>query len=92
MKFLTGFLILALAATAAAETLHLYTWADYISPDVVKKFEKQHGCEVVIDTFDSNESMYAKLKAGATGYDLVFPTAYMIQFTDPGREVNPPNR
>lgn len=79
MKFLTGFLILALAATAAAETLHLYTWADYISPDVVKKFEKQHGCEVVIDTFDSNESMYAKLKAGATGYDLVFPTAYMIQ-------------
>jgi spermidine/putrescine transport system substrate-binding protein len=34
---------------------------------------------VVIDTFDSNESMYAKLKAGATGYDLVFPTAYMIQ-------------
>jgi spermidine/putrescine transport system substrate-binding protein len=46
---------------------------------VVKKFEKQHGCEVVIDTFDSNESMYAKLKAGATGYDLVFPTAYMIQ-------------
>ena len=79
MKFLTGFLLLVLTAAASAETLHLYTWADYISPDVVKKFEKQHGCEVVIDTFDSNESMYAKLKAGATGYDLVFPTAYMIQ-------------
>lgn len=79
MKFLTGFLVLVLTAAASAETLHLYTWADYISPDVVKKFEKQHGCEVVIDTFDSNESMYAKLKAGATGYDLVFPTAYMIQ-------------
>lgn len=68
-----------LAASLHGETLHLYTWADYISPEVVKKFEKQHGCEVVIDTFDSNESMYAKLKAGATGYDLVFPTAYMIQ-------------
>lgn len=62
-----------------AETLHLYTWADYISPEVVKKFEKQHGCDVVIDTFDSNESMFAKFKAGAAGYDLVFPTAYMIQ-------------
>jgi len=65
--------------SAQAETLHLYTWADYISPEVVQKFEKQHGCKVVIDTFDSNESMFAKFKAGAAGYDLVFPTAYMIQ-------------
>lgn len=79
MKRLASFLCLLIATAVSAETLHLYTWADYISPDVVKKFEKQHGCQVVIDTFDSNESMYAKLKAGATGYDLVFPTAYMIQ-------------
>jgi spermidine/putrescine transport system substrate-binding protein len=79
MKWLAGLLCLLAISTASAETLHVYTWTDYISPDVVKKFEKQHGCEVVIDTFDSNESMYAKLKAGATGYDLVFPTAYMIQ-------------
>lgn len=77
MKALICLLLLSLGASA--ETLHLYTWADYISPEVVEKFEKQHGCKVVVDTFDSNESMYAKLKAGATGYDLVFPTAYMIQ-------------
>ncbi|MCX6852187.1 MAG: spermidine/putrescine ABC transporter substrate-binding protein, partial [Verrucomicrobia bacterium] len=69
----------ATLSAQAAETLHLYTWADYISPEVVQKFEKQHGCKVVIDTFDSNESMFAKFKAGAAGYDLVFPTAYMIQ-------------
>jgi len=79
MKRLTSCLCLLIASWASADTLHLYTWADYISPEVVEKFEKQHGCDVVIDTFDSNESMYAKLKAGATGYDLVFPTAYMIQ-------------
>jgi spermidine/putrescine transport system substrate-binding protein len=72
-------LLALLAVTVSAETLHIYTWADYVSPEVVEKFEKQHGCKVVIDTFDSNESMYAKFKAGATGYDLVFPTAYMIQ-------------
>jgi spermidine/putrescine transport system substrate-binding protein len=77
MKPLVVFLMLS--AAALAETLHVYTWADYVSPDVVKKFEKQHACKVVIDTFDSNESMFAKFKAGATGYDLVFPTAYMIQ-------------
>ncbi|WP_395718748.1 spermidine/putrescine ABC transporter substrate-binding protein [Prosthecobacter sp.] len=77
MKTLVCFLLLAVSA--CAQTLHIYTWADYVSPEVVEKFEKQHGCKVVVDTFDSNESMYAKLKAGATGYDLVFPTAYMIQ-------------
>jgi spermidine/putrescine transport system substrate-binding protein len=80
MKLVTlvcSFVCLALAVQA--ETLHLYTWADYISPEVVAQFEKLQGCKVVIDTFDSNESMYAKFKAGASGYDLVFPTAYMIQ-------------
>ncbi len=75
----SALLFLLLAASACAETLHLYTWADYISPEVVKQFEQQHGCKVVIDTFDSNEGMYAKLKAGASGYDVVVPTAYMIQ-------------
>ncbi|MCB1212356.1 MAG: extracellular solute-binding protein, partial [Verrucomicrobiales bacterium] len=62
-----------------AETLHVYTWADYVSPDVVRAFEKDHDCKVVIDTFDSNESMYARIKAGASGYDLIFPTSYMVK-------------
>ncbi len=80
MPSLRSFVCLLLTAVSLnAETLHLYTWADYVSPDVVKKFEKQHGCKVVIDTFDSNESMFAKFKAGAGGYDVVVPTAYMIQ-------------
>jgi spermidine/putrescine transport system substrate-binding protein len=64
---------------SAADTLHVYTWADYVNPDLVKRFEKEHGCKVVIDTFDSNETMFAKLKAGATGYDLIFPTSYMVK-------------
>lgn len=62
----------------AADTLHVFTWADYIDPELVKRFEKENGCKVVIDTFDSNESMYAKIKAGAAGYDLIFPSSYMI--------------
>ena len=34
--------------------------------------------KVVIDTFDSNEAMYAKLKAGGTGYDIITPSSYQI--------------
>jgi spermidine/putrescine transport system substrate-binding protein len=73
-------LLLTLLTTGAfaADTLHVFTWADYINPDLVKQFEKEHQCKVAIDTFDSNEAMYARLKAGAAGYDLIFPSSYII--------------
>ena len=58
--------------------LHVYTWSDYIAPDVLAGFEKALGVKVVVDTFDSNEAMYAKLKAGGTGYDIMMPSSYQI--------------
>lgn len=58
--------------------LHVYTWSDYIAPDVIKAFEDALSCKVVIDTFDSNEAMYAKLKAGGAGYDVIMPSSYQI--------------
>jgi spermidine/putrescine transport system substrate-binding protein len=58
--------------------LNVYTWSDYIKPELVRRFERENGCRVVIDTFESNEAMYAKLKAGATGYDILTPTSYMV--------------
>jgi spermidine/putrescine transport system substrate-binding protein len=77
-------LVVALAAGCgpARPTLHVYTWADYIKPELVARFEKEHACRVVLDTFDSNESMYAKLKAGAAGYDVVIPTGYMVSLME----------
>ncbi|NLF84945.1 MAG: spermidine/putrescine ABC transporter substrate-binding protein [Lentisphaerae bacterium] len=77
------FTILALAAAVAGcgpsqPVLHLYNWADYISPELVRQFERENHCRVVTDTFDSNEAMFAKLKAGATGYDLIFPSSYIV--------------
>ena len=79
MKLLPLFtaLLCSVSSALSAPTLHLFTWADYINPDLVTRFEEANDCKVVIDTFDSAESMYAKLKAGADGYDLVFPTSYM---------------
>ncbi|MFH0879984.1 MAG: spermidine/putrescine ABC transporter substrate-binding protein [Lentisphaerota bacterium] len=61
------------------QVLHLYNWADYVKPELVTRFEKENHCKVVLDTYDSNENMYARLKAGATGYDLAFPSSYMVQ-------------
>ena len=82
-RLAAGLLALASLAGAAAcgrsrPVLHVYTWADYFKPDLLRRFEREHGCRIVIDTFDSNESMYAKLKAGASGYDLLTPSSYMV--------------
>ena len=78
--------ILAVSAAAALlagcgspnQTLHIFTWADYIDDELVRVFEKDNDCRVVIDIFDSNESMLAKIQAGATGYDVLFPSSYMV--------------
>lgn len=59
--------------------LHIYTWSDYIAPEVIEGFEQANGCKVIVDTFDSNETMYAKLKAGGTGYDIIMPSSYLVE-------------
>ncbi len=59
--------------------LHLYNWADYVKPELMAQFEQENHCKVILDTYDSNEAMYAKLKAGATGYDVAYPSSYMVK-------------
>ena len=65
-------------------TLNVYNWGEYISNgsddsvDVVSAFEKLTGIQVNYTTFDSNESMYAKLKSGAASYDVIIPSDYMV--------------
>lgn len=65
-------------------TLNVYNWGEFISNgsdesvDVVAAFEKMTGIKVNYTTFDSNESMYAKLKSGAASYDVIVPSDYMV--------------
>ncbi len=79
--FLTVLVLTAFLSCSSGkkETLYLYNWSDYIDEDLVKEFTKETGIKVVTDYFDSNESMFAKLKSGAGGYDIVFPTSYMAE-------------
>jgi spermidine/putrescine transport system substrate-binding protein len=59
----------------APKKLYIYNWAYYIPSDVLKDFEKANNCEIVYEEFDSNETMYQKISAGGSGYDIVFPGA-----------------
>ena len=62
------------------DELVIYNWAAYLNPDNVKAFEEEYGVTVrAEDFYGSNEEMLARVQAGASGYDIVAPTGYMVQ-------------
>lgn len=65
--------------TSGSGVLNLYNWTDYIDPALLDKFTAETGIEVILDVFDSNETLLAKLQSGATGYDVIMPSDYMVQ-------------
>ena len=75
---------LALPAFAAREEITVYNWGQYISDgtddslDVIAAFEEETGIHVNYITFDSNESMYTKLKTGGASYHVIIPSVYII--------------
>jgi spermidine/putrescine transport system substrate-binding protein len=84
-KIMTVFVLVALALTLAAcnsgtqESIIVYNWGDYIDPAVLRDFEDEYGVRVIYEEFDTNESMYVKINAGGSAYDVAFPSDYMIK-------------
>ena len=66
-------------------TLYVYNWGQYIaegdddSIDVIAAFEEAYpNIKVKYSTYDSNESMYAKLSGGGITVDVIIPSDYMV--------------
>ena len=81
---LTAFLALALTgcgkgASGENGEVIVYNWGEYIDPDTITMFEEETGIKVVYDEYETNEIMYPKVEAGATAYDVLCPSDYMIQ-------------
>jgi len=60
--------------TTLPKSITLFNWSDYMSPQCLRDFEKEYGVKVRETYYDGNEALYAKLSAGATGYDVILPT------------------
>ena len=58
----------------AAGVVNVLSWSNYIAPSTLPAFERRTGITVRYDTFDDNDTLDAKLKAGHTGYDIVVPS------------------
>jgi putrescine transport system substrate-binding protein len=55
--------------------LNVYNWYGMIPDSVLRQFEAETGIHVRYDLYDGNEILEAKLLAGKSGYDIVFPSA-----------------
>lgn len=58
--------------------LRFFNWTDYISPEIVSQFETEYGVKLIVDNYDANEDMIAKVRAGNSGYDIVVPSDYAV--------------
>lgn len=68
------------AANTDSNTLHIYTWADYTTDELVQQFTEKTGINVVIDIYGDNETMLARLQAGGgDAYSIIYPSDYMVQ-------------
>ena len=70
----------AAPGNSSDQKLHIFTWANYTDDKLNQEFTKRTGIPVVVDIFDSNESMLAKLQAGGgSAYSIIYPSDYMVQ-------------
>ena len=58
--------------------LNLYNWGDYVAKSTIPSFEKKTGIKITQDFYSSNADLLSKLTAGATGYDVIVPSDYMV--------------
>ena len=70
-----GLTILPRLGWSAEEAkLNFYNWDTYIGETTLDDFKAATGIEVKMDLFADNDELFAKLKEGNPGYDVIVPT------------------
>lgn len=65
--------------------LNVWNWSSYVGPETIPNFEREFGLHVRYAVYESNEEMLARVMGGNSGWDVVFPTSYLIE---PMRQMN----
>jgi len=73
-------LVMFSAVTGADETkkLYLYSWTQYMDPDIIQQFEDKYDVEVEQIYYESLQEMYAHVRATPGHYDVVIPSSYYV--------------
>ncbi|MFM5687742.1 spermidine/putrescine ABC transporter substrate-binding protein PotD, partial [Aeromonas caviae] len=66
------------AHAADDKVVYFYNWSEYVPGGLLEQFQQETGIKVIYSTYESNETLYAKLKTHGDGYDVVVPSTYFI--------------
>lgn len=81
---LSAFIVIVGALSVLSFTLgnkqqvNVFIWTEYIDQKIITDFEEKYDIKVNLDYYSNNEDILAKLQLGNTGYDLIFPSDYMV--------------
>ncbi|MBV9841987.1 MAG: spermidine/putrescine ABC transporter substrate-binding protein [Sphingomonadaceae bacterium] len=59
--------------------INFYNWDTYIGKTTLKDFKAKTGVEVDMSLFSTNDELFAKLRGGNQGYDVIVPTNDFVQ-------------
>lgn len=79
LAILVGGLYLLRGKSKGGPVLHVCTWSNYLLDSALTDFTKQTGIKVELSYISSNEELFSKLRAGATGFDIIQPSDYMVR-------------
>jgi len=64
----------ALGANGEEKRLNLYTWDTYTPPETLAAFKAATGIAVKVSLYGNNDELFAKLRSGNPGFDVVVPS------------------
>lgn len=67
------------ASTGEEATLNFYNWDTYIGETTLEDFEASSGIAVNMSLFATNDELFAKLRAGNPGYDVIVPSNDFVE-------------
>ena len=67
------------AFSAEEKKLNFYNWDTYIGETTLGDFNKATGIQTKMDLFADNDELFAKLKEGNPGYDVIIPSDTYVQ-------------
>jgi spermidine/putrescine transport system substrate-binding protein len=78
---ITAAVLLCLAACGRGDrvTLRVFNWGEFNHPDIPRMFEEETGISVFLDTFATNQEMYARIVNQGAEFDVLFPSDYMVE-------------
>ena len=63
----------------APKTVTVFMWSEYIDPELLERFQKETGLEVVLDTYENTETMMSKVASAGDQYDVVVVSDHAIR-------------